>query len=151
MLWLYQSRYDSNRSLVGIDISEKMVEITKEKLAGNAKTFIGDMRDLNMIGSGSSAAVINYFSLHHLDPTEVIVAFNEWNRVLCKNGQLLVAVWEGSGSIDYGDAADLVALRFSKKEVESWALNSGFRVDRCVIEPVEEIPMDAIYLEATKI
>jgi ubiquinone/menaquinone biosynthesis C-methylase UbiE len=151
MLWLYQSRYDSKRSHIGIDISTKMVEITNGKLAGNAKIFVGDMRDLNMIASDSSAAVISFFSLHHLYQTNVVVAFSEWNRILSKRGQLLIAVWEGNGPIDYSGKSDIVALRFTKKEVESWAINSGFTVDRCDVEPVEEMSMDAIYLEATKI
>jgi hypothetical protein len=43
-----------------------------------------------------------------------------------------------------------VALRYSEFEVKDWIREAGFIVNRCVVEPVEEIPMKAIYLEGTK-
>ena len=150
MLDLYCSHYDSQRLLVGIDLSPRMAEIASKKLGVNAKVLTADMRELNVISSGSAAAVISFFALHHLDPDNILTAFKEWNRILCKQGQLIVAVWEGTGPIDYGDESDVIALRYNKEEVTAWIIDSGFSVNQCLVEPVEDMPMDAIYLEASK-
>jgi hypothetical protein len=39
---------------------------------------------------------------------------------------------------------------YATTQVTGWVERAGFVVDRCVVEPVPEMPMDAIYLEATK-
>ncbi len=150
MLELYHNIYDLKRSLIGVDLSPGMIEIATKRLGSKANTFVGDMLDLNMIPSGSSAAVISYFAIHHLDPKKVILAFMEWYRILSKQGQFVLAAWEGKGAIDYGNESDLIALRYTQNEIELWAAEAGFVVDRCKIEPVDEIPMDALYLEAIK-
>lgn len=70
----------------------------------------------------------------------------------CSNPEacLTLATWEGRGAIDYGDNSELVALRYTEQQVKGWTEGAGFRVNRCAVEPVDEIPMDALYLEATK-
>jgi len=44
----------------------------------------------------------------------------------------------------------VVALRYTQEEIGQWAREAGFVVDRCVVEPVEEMPMEAVYLEGIK-
>lgn len=151
MLSMYRQRYDRERPLIGVDLSSRMVSIAEEKLDSNAQMVVGDMRILDIIESGSCAAVLNFFALHHLDAEGAKQAFSEWFRVLAPGGQLVVATWEGSGTIDYGEESDIVALRYSSAELESWAKYAGFVVTRCNVEPVEEFPMDALYLEASKL
>jgi len=150
MLSRYRERYDSGRSLIGVDLSPRMVAISSERLGSSAQILHGDMRDLEGIESGSAAGVLSFFAIHHIGPEEVLAAFREWHRVLHSGGQLVVATWEGTGSIDYGEMSDVVALRYTEEEISDWAKKAGFVVDRCVVEPVEEIPMEAIYLEGTK-
>ena len=65
-------------------------------------------------------------------------------------GQLLIAAWEGEGAIDYGDQSDIVALRYNSGELTLCAEEVGFEVTRCVVEPVEGFPMDAVYLEGAR-
>ena len=150
MLELYYNNYDSIHSLIGVDLSPKMVEISKKRLGTKAKTFVGNMLDFGKISSSSSAAIISFFAIHHLNPEEAKLALKEWNRILYNQGQLVLAAWEVEGTIDYGDESDIVALRFTQDQIESWVTEAGFVVDSCKIEPVKEFPMDAIYLEASK-
>jgi len=147
---MYHEHYDPKRSLLGIDLSPRMVSIAAKLLGSSAEVLIGDMRDLSTVESGSAAAVLSFFAIHHLDPVGVGEALAEWHRVLRSGGQLIVAAWEGAGSIDYGDASDIVALRYRADELASFAQAAGFTVASCVVDPVAEMPMDAIYLEGVK-
>ncbi len=150
MLSRYRERYDSERPLVGIDLSPRMVAIARARLSSRTEVLLGDMRNLEDIKASSAAAVLSYFALHHVTPEDALEAFREWRRVLRPGGQLVLATWEGEGTIDYGAESDVVAQRYTKDEVVRWVHDAGFSVSRCVIEPVEGLPMDAIYLEGRK-
>lgn len=150
MLARYRERYDPDRSLVGVDLSPRMVALAGTRLGAGAEAVVGDMRDLSGVEAGSGAAVLSFFAVHHVDPAGAQAAFREWSRVLRMGGQVLVAAWEGTGAIDYGGATDVVALRYTQREIIDWAQEAGFVVDRCVVEPVEGMPMAAVYLEGTK-
>jgi ubiquinone/menaquinone biosynthesis C-methylase UbiE len=127
-----------------------MVALTKKLLGKDSLVIAGDMRSLPRIESGSAAAVINFFAIHHLDLEDIGMAILEWNRVLIQKGHLLVAAWEGTGTIDYGEESDIVAFRYTQNELTDIAEQAGFTVTRCSVEPVEGFPMDAVYLECTK-
>lgn len=150
MLSMYHDRYDGNRALVGVDLSPNMVSIAGKMLGKKGRIMVGDMCQLSALESGSAAAVLNFFAIHHLDPEGVQAALEEWRRVLRSGGQLLIAAWEGEGEIDYGDEADIVALRYLSHDLSAWAKEAGFTVLQCKVEPVEDFPMDAIYLEGVK-
>ncbi len=150
MLARYHERHEPTRALVGVDLSPRMVALAGERLGDAAEVRAGDMRALPQTESGSSAAVISFFAAHHLGPTELAAAFVEWARVLRGGGQLVVAAWEGSGAIDYGEVSDVVALRYTKEQVEGWASAAGLTIDRCAVEAVDGMEMDAVYLEASK-
>jgi ubiquinone/menaquinone biosynthesis C-methylase UbiE len=150
MLSRYHEHHDPKRSLLGIDLSPRMVACARSRLASSAKLLTGDMRDLGSVESGSSAAILSFFAIHHIDAREIVAVLREWHRVLGRGGQLVLAAWEGTGPIDYGDESDVVALRYRKEEVATWAREADFVVDRCVVDPVEGMPMKAVYLEGTK-
>ena len=150
MLSMFHDRFDSSRRLLGVDLSPRMVAIAAKRLGSAAQIHIGDMADLSSVRSGSAAAVMNYFAVHHLDSEGVRQAAREWYRVLCVGGQLLVAAWEGTGAIDYGDDSQIVAFRYQSSDLSPWLEESGFSISRCVVEPVEGFPMDALYLECVK-
>lgn len=150
MLAMFRSQYDSSRSLIGIDISPRMVSISKKHLGKEASIMVGDMRALPGIDSSSVAAVINFFALHHLDVDGIRTSMLEWNRVLVHWGRLSIAAWEGSGVIDYGEESDIIAYRYTPNELTNIAEKAGFIVTRCTVEPVEDFPMNAIYLECMK-
>ncbi len=150
MMSMYYERYDQRRPLMGIDLSPRMVSIAGKKLGSNGQVVVGDMRDLSTVEPNFAVALLNFFAVHHLDPVGVRTALKEWHRVLRPGGQLVIAAWEGVGTIDYGDESEIVALRYLSDELSTWTQETGFNILRCVVEPVEGFPMDAIYLEGAK-
>ena len=93
MLAMFWSQYDSSRSLIGIDISPRMVAISKKRLGKEASIMVGDMRTLSGINSSSVAAILNFFAIHHLDIDGIHASMIEWKRVLVQKGRLLLAAW----------------------------------------------------------
>lgn len=126
-----------------------MVAIAKTRQGSSAAVLTGDMCQLPDVPSETASAVLSFFAVHHLGPEQVEIAVVEWRRVLQRGGQLVVAAWEGQGTIDYSTESDVVALRYTKEELSGWVRQAGFGVDRCVVEPVAQIPMEAIYLDGS--
>ena len=88
MLSMYHAQYDADRPLLGIDLSPEMVAITKKRLGSAAEVIVGDIRQIDVIESGSAAAVISHFGFHHLDSDGINDCLAEWHRVLMTGGQL---------------------------------------------------------------
>ena len=149
MLERLGSRYAPGRPLVGVDRSPRMVASARKRLGDAAVVSEGDMGHLCHVSDRSCAAVLSFFALHHVDLAGMRACLIEWHRVLRPGGQLAVATWEGTGRVDYNGQADIVAMRYRSQEVASAARAAGFTVDRCVVEPVEGMEMDAVYLDAT--
>jgi ubiquinone/menaquinone biosynthesis C-methylase UbiE len=150
MLSMYHHLFDPQRTLIGIDLSPRMVSIAAERLGSSASMFVGDMRALHEIQSCSAAALLNWYAIHHLSAAGLREAMKEWHRVLAPGGQLWVAAWEGAGLIDYGEASDILAVRYSPGELTNMAEEAGFKITRCVVVPVEGFPMDGVHLECVK-
>ena len=150
ILLRYHQQFEPTRRLIGIDLSPRMVALASTKLGSAADVRCCDMRDVPHVEAESGAAVISLFALHHVNAEDAIRAMREWHRILATSGQLLVGTWEGTGLIDYGDSADIAALRYTADQVRGFVSQAGFVVDRCVVEPVEGMPMNAVYLEGTK-
>ena len=108
------------------------------------------MRDLSTLESSLAAAILSFFVIHHLDPQSVTGTLVEWHRVLAPGGQLLVATSEGAGVIDYGKASHIIVVRYHPDELIWFARAAGFSIIKCRVDPVEDMPMDAIYLEAER-
>lgn len=150
MLSMYHERFETKRPLLGLDLSPRMVDIANENFGSLAQFMVSDMRDLSEVEDSSAAALLNFFALHHLDPSDVDKALVEWARVIRPDGQLVLGAWEGKGLIDYGEESDIVALRYTQDEIQSKTESAGFEIIRCAVEPVKGFPMDAIYLEGVR-
>lgn len=148
MLARYHERYDPGRELIGVDLSPGMVTLTSARLGAAGRVLVGDMRDLSEAQTGSAAAVLSFYALHHLAADEVEPALVEWRRVLAPGGRLIMATWEGDGLVDYGEHSDLEAYRYRLDQVRAWAESAGFDIERCVVEPVDGMGMDGVYLDA---
>lgn len=147
MMLKYRTDHDATRPLRAIDLSPKMVEITRRRLGEDVIVEVGDMRSLETIPDNSQAGIISFFALHHLRPEEIPPTLREWHRVLQPDGALVLGTWEGNGLIDYGEESDLEAFRYSQQEIDTWIKQAGFLIDRSRVEPVEGMGMDAVYVE----
>lgn len=148
MLQRYHERYDSSRELIGVDLSPSMVGITQKTMGDAATIRVGDMRVLPFVESGTAAAVISFFSLHHLSEDQVEATLGEWARMLRPGGRLVLAAWEGEGPIDYGSHSDVVAFQYTEQQVTEWATAAGLVVESHRVEAIEDMGMRAVYLEA---
>lgn len=150
MLEMYLNEFDARRSVLGLDLSPAMVAAAQKRLKERATVRVGDMRKLDNVSDGSAAGVLSFFALHHLAVEEIVDCLQEWHRVLSPGGVLVAGVWEGSGQIDYGDGATMIANRYQKEQIVEWSETAGFTILRCTVEPVEDFPMSAIYLDGKK-
>jgi SAM-dependent methyltransferase len=130
--------YDSKRELIGIDLSPKMIAVSRNRLENTAQLIIGEMSNLKSQDSENAAALVNFFAIHHLDNEVLVKALNEWNRVLQSQGQLVIAAWEGTGAIDYGDESDVIALKHCETDLKEMIQNAGFIIDRCKSEFIKD-------------
>jgi len=150
VLHRYHERFDPPRPLIGVDLSDRMARLAQARLGAAAVVRTDDMRTLITVGDATAAAVLSLFALHHVDAGDASQALTTWRRVLAPAGQLIVAAWEGRGTIDYGSFSDLKALRYSQQEIGDLVTASGFSIDRSEVTPVEGMEMDAVWLEATR-
>lgn len=148
----YNEKYDKNRALVGIDLSPKMLKKANELTKGVAELHIGDMCNLAMIGDSTMGGVVNFFAIQHINEYELPIAINEWQRVLEGGGKLILAGWNGSGTIDYGGESSIEAFLYNEQLLKVILEDFSFDVieSRVIKRPTPEIPMDAFYLEAIK-
>jgi len=152
MLAELAEEYAPGRELIGIDLSPGMVAIAGKRLGAAATVYEGDMAHLPPeIAAGGCAAVISFFSLHHIAPDELAPCIVEWRRVLTSGGRLVLATWEGEGAIDYGGQSDIVTRRYREAELVAAVHVAGFAIDQHSANAVEGMEMDAVHLSATKL
>ena len=149
MLAKLRDDYQVSNSLLGADLSPRMVELSQKKLGGDVTILEADMRVLDAVSAESCAAIISFYSLHHIVADELESCFSEWHRVLVAGGQLVIATWEGEGAIDYGYETNMCAQRFTFFQLEEALLASRFQVDAHRTQSVDDFEMDGLYISAT--
>ena len=134
--------HDQGVRMLGIDLSPEMVRRATQ-LNPDIAFKVGDIRALDL-PDASLAGIVAFYSVIHLDPSEIDVAFREFRRVLAGDGLLFVAfhlgdhtvhldeLWEQPVSLDF---------RFLLPSTIIAALHSaGF----LVIESVEREPYEGV-------
>lgn len=86
-------RVGKNGSMVGVDLSEKMLAIARAKAAqfgfSQCEFRVGDLQALEMPADQFDAC-LSQFALHHNDPSRVL---SELHRVLRPGGSLVLHEW----------------------------------------------------------
>ena len=140
---------------IGIDLSQAMVRLATQ-LNSNIEFRAGDMLALDL-PDASLAGVVAFYSIIHLEPSQIPAAFREFHRVLASDGVLLVAFHVGDDThhVDemWGHEVSL-DFHFLRPAMISGALEaSGFVVSEAIErEPYEgaEHPSRRCYLFARK-
>ncbi|MEP6507430.1 MAG: class I SAM-dependent methyltransferase [Gemmatimonadales bacterium] len=85
------ARYLSDRGvrMIGIDLSAEMVAVAA-KLNPKIEFRVGDMLSLDF-ADASLSGIVAFYSIIHLEPSDIAAAFREFERALAKDGVLLVA------------------------------------------------------------
>lgn len=102
-------KQDVNKKLTGIDLSEKMLEIAKEKLGNKATFILGDSEKLPFSENTFDVVFCND-SFHHYPAPEKVLA--EIQRVLKQNGTFVMCdCWQPA----LGRAIMNFYMRYSKE------------------------------------
>jgi SAM-dependent methyltransferase len=145
--------HDQGVRMLGIDLSAEMVRWATQ-LNPDVEFRVGDLRVLDL-PDGSLAGIVAFYSVIHLEPSELGVAFRELRRVLARDGVLLVAFHAGDQTLHldelWGQAVSL-DFHFLLPGTVTAALHAaGFLVTESVErEPYEgaEYPSRRCYLLA---
>ena len=117
-LFTQNTRFIENDTIiyVGLDISEKLIEIAKDKYP-ECKFVVGDMRELPFEENSFDVA-FNLVAFHHLpDRESQLKALQEVNRVMKKGGKVILLNWNAYSDwvinkIAKGDYEDLGSQLF---------------------------------------
>lgn len=132
--------YDKEFDVVGIDISENMINIAKRNNP-NIEFIVSDICDLDVIKKYKFDGVVLAYVLQHLSKEEVINLFNQMNDIVNDNGKLLMFLREGNGVVEEIEPIDTrykyIINEYSKEEIKDILLENGWEID--LIETKEYI------------
>jgi SAM-dependent methyltransferase len=133
--------HDRGVRMLGLDLSPEMVRWAT-RLNPDVEFRVGDIRALDL-PDGSLAGIVAFYSVIHLDPSELGIAFREFRRVLASDGVLLVSFHMGDHTVHrdelWGQSVSL-DFHFLLPGVVTTALHSAGFV---VTESVEREPYEA--------
>jgi len=127
----------SARLAIGVDSSQRMLELAGARLAGRANVSLrlGELEHLPLREAEVQAATLSMV-LHHLSDPQAVLA--EARRVLAPGGTLLVADFDRHDNeamrVKYGDAR----LGVDKETMYDWLQAAGFSPRRVDAFPVNQ-------------
>jgi len=137
--------------VVGIDLSEKLLEIAKEN-APNAKFYLMDMRDLNFPDNHFDGlwACASFLHIPRKDAQRTLDGFY---KVLKPKGLMYISVKEGTGekfvkSNRYGKERYFVY--YFSRELKKLIEKSGFKVIKEMIEKKKKMDVTWVNMFARK-
>jgi SAM-dependent methyltransferase len=89
--------HDRGVRMLGLDLSPEMVRWATQ-LNPDVEFRVGDIRALDL-PDGSLAGIVAFYSVIHLDPSELGIALREFRRVLAADGVLLVSFHVGDHTL----------------------------------------------------
>jgi SAM-dependent methyltransferase len=145
---------DHGLDVVGIDLAPAMVEVAR-RLQPALRFEVGNLLALGL-DDASMAGAVAFYSLIHVQRSEMPLAAAELHRVLAPGGILLVAVHQGDGEIHadefLGQPASFDATLFQPDELAGLLAAAGLRVERVTTRPPYpvEYPSTRIYVTAVR-
>jgi ubiquinone/menaquinone biosynthesis C-methylase UbiE len=85
--WYAEHFIQHGARVTGIDRSERMVDIARQRLGKTARLIHGDVSDLPMLGDASFDLVVSALVLHYVEDLRRM--FAEWARVLRPRGAIV--------------------------------------------------------------
>ena len=146
--------YDKGLKVLGIDISEKCVEVARRENPG-MRFQVMELAKLDLADE-SVDGIISFYSIIHTPKRFQPVLFREFNRVLKMGGRIVVVVKKGDteGYVDQleGFETSLYFANFKEEEIRSYLEVNGFRVVGLETRrPYDfEIPVERIYATGVK-
>lgn len=132
--------YNKGFEVIGIDISENMLEIAKRN-NHDIDFIVSDICDLSVLNNKKFDGVVLAYVLQHLSKEEVINLFNQMNDIVNDNGKLLMFLREGNGVVEEIEPIDTrykyIINEYSKEEIKDILLENGWEID--LIETKEYI------------
>jgi SAM-dependent methyltransferase len=150
------ARYLKDRGVevCGVDLSAAMVQHASQRNP-DIPFYKGDMRAL-AFPPGSFAGIAAFYSLIHLQRSEVPQALQELHRILHTHAPLLLAFHGGTGEVHtenwFGQGVSIDATLFTAEEMTAYLHEVGFQVEQVVErEPYEfEYQSRRVYILASK-
>lgn len=142
-------------NIVGIDISEKCVEIAQEHFP-DIRFEVGDLAQLDY-SDDYFDGIISYYSIIDTPKIYIDKVFKEFNRVLKKGGLLFLVVKEGETE---GYEKELLGVEtevyfslFTEKEIEACLKKNNFKIMKSItrIPYEDEIKVNRIFSISKKI
>jgi SAM-dependent methyltransferase len=145
--------HDQGVKMLGLDLSPEMIRWATERNPG-IEFRVGDIRALDL-PDASLAGVVAFYSVIHLEPSELGTAMREFRRVLAPSGVLLVAFHIGEQTVHldelFGQAVSLDFHFLQPSNVTAALQTAGLQVTEFVERepyPDAEYPSRRCYLFA---
>lgn len=135
--------YDNGAKVVGVDLSEKLIEIAKKRVKA-CKFFVGDITD-KFTSLGKFDGIMCLATITHVDTTMMRTTLQNMAQVLKKGGLLIVSSLDGSGknvekslaNID-GETYDKNYNNYTASELCAFAYPTLKLVDTWLFDDYEE-------------
>lgn len=122
--------HERGHSVIALDISPVAIEAAS-RLTPDVDFRVGDLADTGFPGDHFGGAT-SFFSIIHAERHLLPEIFSEIARIVRPDGHLLLAVYEGEGTIEKsrasGGSADMATTLLSATELDVLLNNAGFSV-----------------------
>lgn len=89
--WYTKWLLDKGADVIALDISKKMIEMTRRRVGDRARLVRADLNEpLSFIESESIDVIVSSLSLHYLKDWKLVLS--EFNRILAKDGKLIISM-----------------------------------------------------------